>query len=83
MLKLEELRKTAKCEIFVEEEIAKHDVKKVEGVADILIELSGKKELKKILHMLRDSRYPHVVINRKGRVIFPENRYHGAVIVMD
>ncbi len=83
MLKLDELRKAAKCEIFVEEEIAKHDVKKVAGVADILIELSGKKDLKKILHMLRDSRYPHVVINRKGRVILPENRYHGAVIVMD
>ncbi len=83
MLKLEELRKTVKCEVFVQEEMAKHDIRKVEGVADILIKPSGKKELKKVLHLLRDSRYPHVVINRKGRVLFPDNRYHGAVIVMD
>lgn len=83
MLKLEELRKEIKGEIFVQEDMAKHDIKKVTGVADILVKPSGKKDLTKVLQLLRKSRFPYVVINRKGRVLFPEDRYHGVVIVMD
>ncbi|MCG8377247.1 MAG: hypothetical protein MI702_12280 [Chlorobiales bacterium] len=83
MLKLEELRKEIKGEIFVQEDMAKHDIKKVTGVADILVKPSGKKDLAKVLQLLRKSRFPYVVINRKGRVLFPEDRYHGVVIVMD
>jgi hypothetical protein len=33
--------------------------------------------------MLENSGYPHVVINSKGRVVFPDKRFHGAVIVTD
>lgn len=83
MLKLEELRKEIKGEIFVQEDMAKHDIKKVTGVADILVKPSGKKDLAKVLQLLRKSRFPYVVINRKGKVLFPEDRYHGVVIVMD
>lgn len=83
MLKLEELRKEIKGEIFVQEDMAKHDIKKVTGVADILVKPSGKKDLAKVLQLLKKSRFPYVVINRKGRVLFPEDRYHGVVIVMD
>lgn len=83
MLKLEELRKEIKGEIFVQEDMAKHDIKKVTGVADILVKPSGKKDLAKVLQLLRKSHFPYVVINRKGRVLFPEDRYHGVVIVMD
>lgn len=83
MLKLEELRSVIKGEIFVQEDMAKHDIKKVTGVADILIKPSGKKDLTKTLHVLKKSRFPYVVINRKGRVIFPEDRYHGVVVVTD
>ena len=83
MLKLEELRDAIKGEIFVQEDMAKHDIKKVTGVADILVKPSGKKDLAKVLQLLRKSRFPYVVINRKGKVLFPEDRYHGVVIVMD
>ncbi len=83
MLKLEELRNEIKGEIFVREEMANHDIKKVSGIADILIKPSGKKDLAKILQMLGKSRFPYVVINKKGRVVFPDDRYHGVVIVTD
>ncbi len=83
MLKLEELRSVIKGEIFVQEDMAKHDIKKITGVADILIKPSGKKDLTKTLHVLKKSRFPYVVINRKGRVIFPDDRYHGVVVVTD
>ncbi len=83
MLKLDELRETIKGDIYVHEDMAKHDIKKVTGVADVLVMPSGKKDLMKTLHLLRKSRFPHVVINKKGRVLFPDNRYHGVVIVVD
>ncbi len=83
MLKLDELREAIKGDIYVHEDMAKHDIKKVAGVADILVMPSGKKDLMKTLHLLRKSRFPYVVINKKGRVLFPDNRYHGAVIVAD
>ncbi len=83
MLKLEELRETIKGEIFVQEDMAKHDIKKVSGVADILVKPSGKKDLEKTLKLLQKSHFPYVVINKKGRVVFPDDRYEGVVIVMD
>lgn len=83
MLKLDELRDSIKGEIFVQEDMAKHGVKKIAGVADILVKPAGKKDLAKVLQMLRKSRFPYVVINKKGRVVFPEDRYHGVVIVTD
>ncbi len=83
MLKLDELRDTIKGEIFVQEDMAKHDIKKIAGVADILVKPAGKKDLSKVLHMLRKSRFPYVVINKKGRVVFPDDRYHGVVILTD
>ncbi|MCG8342654.1 MAG: hypothetical protein MI684_07440 [Chlorobiales bacterium] len=83
MLKLEELRDSIKGDVFVQEDMAKHDIKKVSGVADILVKPSGKKDLAKVLQLLRKSRFPYVVINKKGRVIFPEDRYHGVVIVTE
>lgn len=83
MLKLEELRKAIKGEIFVQEDVAKHGIKKATGVADILVKPAGRKDLMKALQLLRKSRFPYVVINKKGRVIFPDDRYHGVVIVAD
>ena len=83
MLKLEELRNSIKGEIFVQEDMAKHDIKKVTGIADILVKPAGKKDLVKVLQLLRKSRFPYVVVNKKGRVVFPEDRYHGVVIVTD
>ena len=82
MLKLEELRDSIKGDVFVQEDMAKHDIKKVSGIADILVKPSGKKDLAKVLQLLRKSRFPYVVI-KKGRVIFPEDRYHGVVIVTE
>ena len=83
MLKLDELRDVVKGEVFVHEDMAKHDIKKVEGVADILVKPAGKKDLAKVLQLLRKSRFPYVVINRKGKVVFPDERYHGVVIVTE
>ncbi|ACF45984.1 MAG: hypothetical protein OQK66_07060 [Prosthecochloris sp.] len=83
MLSFEELRGAMKGEIFIHQNLAEHDVKKVDAVADVVIRPSGKKELKTVLKILHQSRFPHVVIDRKGRVVFPDKRYHGAVIVLE
>jgi hypothetical protein len=83
MIQLDELKASIKGEFFLQEELGEHDVKKVEGVADIIIKPSGKKDLIRLLQLLRKARFPHIMINSKGRVVFPENRYHGAVIVTD
>ncbi|MBZ4220142.1 MAG: hypothetical protein LAC69_08195 [Chlorobium sp.] len=83
MLRLDELRAEIKGEFFLQDELKNHDVKKVEALADIIIKPAGKKDLVKLLRMLENSGYPHVVINSKGRVVFPDKRFHGAVIVTD
>jgi len=83
MLSLEELRGVMKGEVLVQQELADHDVKKVAGHTDLLVKPANGKELKKILHIFRKSHFPHVMIDRKGRVHFPDNRFHGAVILID
>ena len=83
MLRLDELRAEIKGEFFLHEELKNHDVKKVEVLADIVIKPAGKKDMAKLLRMLENSVYPHVVINSKGRIVFPDKRFHGAVIVID
>ena len=83
MLRLDELRAEIKGEFFLQEELKNHDVKKVEVLADIVIKPAGKKDMAKLLRMLENSVYPHVVINSKGRIVFPDKRFHGAVIVID
>ena len=83
MLRLDELKAEIKGEFFLQEELKKHDVKKVEAQADIIIKPAGKKDLVKVLRMLEKSGFTHLVINSKGRVVFPDRRFHGAVIVTD
>ncbi len=83
MLRLDELRAEINGEFFLQEELKNHDVKKVEVLADIIIKPAGKKDLVKLLRLLENSGYPHIVINSKGRVVFPDKRFHGAVIVTD
>jgi UDP-N-acetylenolpyruvoylglucosamine reductase len=83
MLRLDELKAEIKGEFFLQEELKDHDVKKVEAQADIIIKPAGKKDLVKALRMLEKSGFPHLVINSKGRVVFPDRRFHGAVIVTD
>ncbi len=81
MLRLDELRAEIKGEFFLQEELKNHDVKKVDALADIIIKPSGKKDLVKLLRLLENSGYPHIIINSKGRVVFPDRRFHGAVII--
>jgi UDP-N-acetylenolpyruvoylglucosamine reductase len=83
MLRLDEMRAEIKGEFFLQEELKMHDVKKVEAQADIIIKPAGKKDLIKLLRMLEKSGFPHLIINSKGRVVFPDRRFHGAVIVTD
>jgi hypothetical protein len=83
MLRLDELKAEIRGDIFLREDLKKHDVKKVDALADIIIKPDGKKELQKLLLLLEKSGYPHLVINSKGRVVFPDRRFHGAVIVTD
>ncbi len=83
MLRLDELKAVVKGEFFIREELRMHEVKKVEVMADIIIKPTGKKELAKLLFLLEQSGFPHVVINSKGRVLFPDKRFHGAVIITD
>jgi hypothetical protein len=83
MLRLDELRAEIKGEFFLQEELRNHDVKKVEALADIIIKPAGKKDLIKLLRLLENDGYPHIVINSKGRVVFPDRRFHGAVIITD
>ena len=83
MLRLDELKAEIKGEFFVQEELKDHDVKKVDAQADIIIKPAGKKDLVKVLRMLEKSSFPHLVINSNGRVVFPDRRFHGAVIVTD
>jgi len=83
MLRLDELRAEIKGEFFVQEDLKKHDVRKVEALADIIIKPAGKKEFIKLLHLMQKSGFPHLVVNSKGRVVFPDKRFHGAVIVTD
>ncbi|NTV92210.1 MAG: hypothetical protein HGA72_02710 [Chlorobiaceae bacterium] len=83
MLRLDELRAGVKGEFFLKEELHDHNVRKVDALADVIIKPAGKKELGKLLNLLQKAGYPHVVINSKGRVQFPDQRFHGAVIVTD
>jgi len=83
MLRLDELRSAIQGEFFLQEELKKHDVKKVDVLADIIIKPAGKKDLVKLLALLQQSGFPHLIINSKGRVVFPEKRFQGAVIVTD
>ncbi len=83
MLRLDELKAEINGEFFLQEELKHHDVKKVEAQADIIIKPAGKKDLVKALRMLEKSGFPHLVINSKGRVVFPDKRFHDAVIVTD
>ena len=53
------------------------------GLRFIEVQLTGKKDLVKLLRLLENSGYPHIVINSKGRVLFPDRRFHGAVVVTD
>jgi UDP-N-acetylenolpyruvoylglucosamine reductase len=83
MLRLDELKSEVNGEFFLHEELRVHDVKKVDALADIIIKPAGKKDLVRLLLLLQKSGYPHLVINSKGRVLFPDKRFHGAVIVTD
>ncbi len=83
MLRLEELKKEINAEFYLHEELKNHDVRKVDALADMIIKPSGKKDLLKLLHLLQKSGNPHIVINSKGRVLFPDRRFHGAVVVTD
>lgn len=83
MLQLDELRENVKAEFYVHEELQQHDVHKVNARADIIIKPSGRKDLQKLLSRLEKNGFPHIVINTKGRVVFPDGRFRGAVIVTD
>ena len=83
MLRLDELKAEIKGEFFLQAELKLHDVKKVEAQADIIIKPAAKKDLVKLLSLLEKSGFPHLVINSKGSVVFPDRRFHGAVIVTD
>lgn len=83
MLRLDELRAEIKGEFFLQENLKDHHVKKVEAIADVIIKPSGKKDLVKLLLQLLKSGEHHIVINSKGRVIFPDRRFHGTVVVTD
>jgi UDP-N-acetylenolpyruvoylglucosamine reductase len=83
MLNLEALKTAVAGEFFLREELSAHNVKKVDALADIIIKPAGRKDLAKILALLDEAGYPHVVINQKGRVIFPDRRFHGAVVITD
>jgi len=83
MIQLDELRAEIHGEFFLQEELSCHNVKKVDGKADVIIKPAGKKDLVRLLQLLRKSRFPHILINSKGRIVFPDKRYHGAVIVTD
>ncbi|ACD90667.1 conserved hypothetical protein [Chlorobium limicola DSM 245] len=83
MLRLDELRADIDGDFFVHDELKHHEVDKVNAVADLIIKPSGRKDLKKLLVMLEKNSFPHIVINSKGRVVFPDGRFHGAVIVTD
>jgi len=83
MLQLDELRENVKAEFYVHEELKQHDVHKVNARADIIIKPSGRKDLQKLLSRLEKNGFPHIVINSKGRVVFPDGRFRGAVIVTD
>jgi len=45
MLKIDELKAEVKGEFFFQEELSKHNVKKVEALADIIIKPTGKRTL--------------------------------------
>lgn len=83
MLRLDELKAEIKGEFFLQEELKKHGVKKVDALADIIIKPAGKKDFVKLLHLMQNSGYPFLVINSKGRTAFPDRHFHGAVIVTD
>ncbi|MEI8033695.1 MAG: hypothetical protein WCH05_10150 [Chlorobiaceae bacterium] len=83
MLKLDELKKTMKGEFFLQEELKMHGVRKVDALADIIIKPAGKKDLAALLDFLGQSGYPHLFINSKGRVAFPDRRFHGAIVISD
>ena len=72
MLRLDELKAEIKGEFYLQEELNQHNVKP-----------AGKKDLLKALRMLEKSGFPHLVINSKGRVVFPDRRFHGVVIITD
>ena len=83
MLRLDELKAEIKGEFYLQEDLNQHNVKKVEAQADLIIKPAGKKDLLKALRMLEKSGFPHLVINSKGRVVFPDRRFHGVVIITD
>ncbi len=83
MLRLDELKKEINAEFYLHDELINHDIKKVDALADMIIKPSGKKDLLKLLHLLQKSGNPHIVINSKGRVIFPDRRFHGTIVVSD
>jgi len=83
MLRLDELQAEIKGTFFLKEELKQHNVKKIEALADIIIKPASKKDFVKLLHLLQKSGYPHIIINSKGRVVFPERQFHGAVVVTD
>ncbi|MBN1279157.1 MAG: hypothetical protein K9I59_09055 [Chlorobium sp.] len=83
MLRLDELRADINAEFYVHEELKVHDVRKVNAIADLIIKPSGRKDLRKLLALLAENGFPHIVINSKGRVVFPDGRFQGAVIITD
>lgn len=83
MLRLDELRADINAEFYVHEELKQHDIHKVNALADLIIKPSGRKDLVKLLNLLAKNGFPHLVINSKGRVVFPDGRFRGAVIVTD
>ena len=83
MLRLDELKKEINAEFYLHDELINHDIKKVDALADMIIKPSKKKDLLKLLHLLEKSWNPHIVINSKGRVLFPDKRFHGTIVVTD
>ncbi len=83
MLRLDEFKKEISAEFYLHDELINHDIKKVDALADMIIKPSKKKDLVKLLDLLEKSGNPHIVINSKGRVIFPDRRFHGTVVVTD
>jgi len=83
MLRLDELQTEINGDFFLKEELKEHNVKKIDALADIIIKPASKQDFAKLLLFLQKSGYPHIIINSKGRVVFPEKQFHGAVVVTD
>jgi|GEM_PF-313622 len=71
MLKIEELRAEVKGEFFLKEELARHNVKKVDALADIIIKPTGKRILPVCSHFLTAPGTRMLSSTKKGGCCFP------------